>query len=100
MQNIQTISTKELRDNLSEILEKVAVGGQSFVVYKFGRKKAILNPVISATVLEARKEAKPFRIAEFKKYIKDIKPKKLIPRSKREEVYRKHMMEKYGKGIS
>ena len=49
MQDAQPISTKELRDNLSEILEKVAVGGQSFIVYKFGRKKAIINPPKSKT---------------------------------------------------
>lgn len=44
MQDIQSISTKELRDNLSEILEKVAIGGQSFEVKKFGRVKAVISP--------------------------------------------------------
>ena len=44
MQNAQSISTKELRDNLSEILEKVAIGGQSFRVQKFGKEKALLIP--------------------------------------------------------
>lgn len=40
------ISTKELRDNLSEILEKVAIGKQSFVVSKFGKQKALITPVV------------------------------------------------------
>lgn len=44
MQNFQSISTKELRDNLAEILERVAIGQQSFEVYKFGTIKAVINP--------------------------------------------------------
>lgn len=46
MQNLQTISTnKQLRDELSEVLERVAIGQQEFVVTKFGRRKAKLGPV-------------------------------------------------------
>lgn len=44
MQIIQSISTKELRDNLATILERVAIGQQSFEVYKFGTIKAVINP--------------------------------------------------------
>ncbi len=44
MQDTQSISTKELRDNLSEILERVAIGGQSFRVEKFGKEKALIIP--------------------------------------------------------
>lgn len=44
MQNLQIVSTKYLRDNLAEILEKVAIGGESFQVQKFGRIKAIIVP--------------------------------------------------------
>lgn len=47
MQNLQVITTKELRDNLSEILEKVAIGKQNFLVSKFGKKKALIVPVVS-----------------------------------------------------
>ncbi len=42
---MQIISTKDLRNNLAEILELVAVGKQTFVVAKFGRKKAVLAPL-------------------------------------------------------
>lgn len=45
MLNHIQISTKDLRDNLAEILEKVAIGKQSFIVSKFGRQKAIITPV-------------------------------------------------------
>lgn len=41
---INNISTKELRDNLSEILEKVAIGKQTFLVSKFGREKVLIIP--------------------------------------------------------
>lgn len=44
IKNLQLISTKELRDNLSEILERVAIGRQSFLVAKFGKKKAVISP--------------------------------------------------------
>ena len=48
MQNLQTISTKELRDNLAEILEKVAIGKESYIVSKFGRQKALIAPISSS----------------------------------------------------
>lgn len=57
MLNTQTITTKELRDNLSEILEQVAIGRKSFVVSKFGKIKAVISP--------AKKKAKK---AASKKY--------------------------------
>jgi len=44
MQTIQSISAKELRDNLATVLERVAIGQQSFEVYKFGTIKAVINP--------------------------------------------------------
>jgi antitoxin (DNA-binding transcriptional repressor) of toxin-antitoxin stability system len=40
----KTVTTKELRDNLSEIIEKVAGGGHSFIVSKFGKKKVLVSP--------------------------------------------------------
>lgn len=45
MQNIQSISTKDLRDNLAEVLEQVAIAHRSFVVEKFGKQKAVINPI-------------------------------------------------------
>lgn len=40
---------------MSEILEKVAVGEQTFIVYKFGRKKAIINPPFTKTKMKKKK---------------------------------------------
>ncbi len=56
MQNLQTISTKELRDNLAEILEKVAIGKQAFLVSKFGKEKAMVVPVASPAKIVVKKE--------------------------------------------
>ena len=42
---MQIITTKQLRDNLAEILEKVAIGRQSFQIMKFGKVKAKMIPV-------------------------------------------------------
>ena len=44
MQNSHTVSTKYLRDNLAEILERVAIGGEEFVVEKFGKARVKLVP--------------------------------------------------------
>ena len=45
MQNIPTLTTKEFRDNLAEILEKVAIGKEKFLISKFGKEKALIVPV-------------------------------------------------------
>jgi prevent-host-death family protein len=47
MQTTHPITTKELRDNLAEILERVAIGKQTFIVSKFGRQKAKIVPLSS-----------------------------------------------------
>lgn len=65
MQDVQTISTKELRDNLSEVLEKVAIGGQSYIVYKFGKKKAKLTPVKQLTMKTKKKKVDFSKLPAF-----------------------------------
>lgn len=55
MQNLQSISTKELRDNLAEVLEQVAIARRSFVVEKFGKKKAVISPI---STIKSRKTKK------------------------------------------
>jgi len=56
MQNLQVISTKELRDNLAEVLERVAIAKQTFLVSKFGREKVMIVPVIYPVMTPAREE--------------------------------------------
>ena len=45
MQNTQTVTIKELRDNLAQLIEEVAIAGKQIEITKFGKKKAILSPV-------------------------------------------------------
>lgn len=39
------ISTKELRNQLASVVDRVALRGESFVVTKFGMPRAVLMPV-------------------------------------------------------
>lgn len=55
MQTTQVISAKELRNNIAEILEKVAIGRQRFIVAKFGKVKAMISPVTPSLVTNKRK---------------------------------------------
>ena len=45
MNGKQSISIKETRDNLSEIIERVAIGKKTFVITKFGKPKAQISPL-------------------------------------------------------
>jgi len=44
MQVSQTVTIKELRDNLAQIIEEVAIAGKQVEITKFGKKKAVLVP--------------------------------------------------------
>lgn len=61
MQNLQVISTKELRDNLAEVLERVAIAKQSFLVSKFGREKALIVPVMADMEIKGQETKKNLR---------------------------------------
>jgi len=73
MQNLQTISTTKLRDNLAEVLERVAIGKQSFLVSKFGNKKALLVPVSDqkASFTKDLKSLSAYGMWKSRKDIKD-----------------------------
>ncbi|OGG03629.1 hypothetical protein A2W14_03855 [Candidatus Gottesmanbacteria bacterium RBG_16_37_8] len=45
MQPTQTVTIKELRDNLAQLIEEVAIAGKQIEITKFGKKKAVLVPV-------------------------------------------------------
>ena len=55
--NYNVISIKDMRNKLADIIDKVAVGGETYVVTKFGKKKAILTPVKEEEISRAEKEA-------------------------------------------
>lgn len=82
------ITTTELRTKSSQLV-KALKGGSS--VKLIHRSKVI-------GVFEPQKEEKPFDPIAFKKAIKNLH----LPQTtyaEREKIYRKHLEEKYGKGI-
>lgn len=72
MSNLQIISTKELRDNLAEVLEKVAIGKQSFIISKFNKKKALISP-LKAQFKKKRIDFKSLEAFGMWKNRKDLK---------------------------
>ena len=42
---MQTISIKDTRNNLAELIEKVAIGKKTFIITKFGKPKAQIVPL-------------------------------------------------------
>lgn len=44
----QLISIKDTRDKLAEIINQVAIGGDVFVVTKFGEPRAMIVPITQA----------------------------------------------------
>ena len=44
---LQSVSVKDTRDNLAEMVGRVALSGEKFVITKFGKPTAMLVPVIS-----------------------------------------------------
>ena len=87
---MEYITTTELRTKSSALIRALEKGNRVSLIH---RSKIVgkITPV---------QEAKPFDAEAFRRLIKDIKPKKLIPREKRETIYRKQLEEKYGKDIS
>lgn len=84
------ITTTELRTKSSQLVQTLKNGGNVRLIH---RSKVVGN------ILPIQ-EPKPFDAERFSAIIKDLKPAKLIPRKDRDKVYRKHLMEKYGKNIS
>ncbi|MBI4991186.1 type II toxin-antitoxin system Phd/YefM family antitoxin [Candidatus Gottesmanbacteria bacterium] len=42
---MDSVSIKQLRDNLAQLIEEVAIGGKSIEVTKFGKPKAVIVPM-------------------------------------------------------
>lgn len=43
---MQTITVKDARNNLADIINQVAIAGKAFVITKFGKPKAMVVPFI------------------------------------------------------
>ncbi len=87
------ITTTELRTKSSQLVKTLKKGESVSLVH---RSKVIgkIQPTVEEKVMT--QEA----INKLKDLMKDLRPRKIIPRSKREKIYRQRLEEKYGKGIS
>lgn len=92
IQNVQVITTTELRTK-SKLLVKALQEGRSVELIHRSRVVAEIKPKI---------EEKPFTKEGIKKIQEAAKSLNLpkISYTQREKIYRKHLIEKYGQGIS
>lgn len=83
------ISTTELRTKSSELIHSLQKGMEVSLIH---RSKIV-------GVIKPAQKSKKFDVKAFKKAIKGLNLPKTTY-AEREKLYRKHLMEKYGKGIS
>lgn len=46
----QVLSIKDTRDKLADVINRVAIAGDTFVITKFGKAKAMIVPVSQAKI--------------------------------------------------
>ncbi len=49
----QQISVKDTRERLAEVIDQVAMTGNTFVITKFGKPRAMIVPVLRGTIPDA-----------------------------------------------
>jgi prevent-host-death family protein len=54
---MKTITIKQTRDNLAEIIEQVAVAGTRYTVTKFNKPKALIIPITDVDITVDQKRA-------------------------------------------
>lgn len=89
---MEYITTTQLRTKSSRLVSDLKKGKKLSLMH---RSQVIgeITPISSSV------EKVIFDVKKFKEAMKALKPKKLIPREDRDKIYRKHLMEKYGKGL-
>lgn len=90
--NTQYISTTELREQSSKVVSKLKLGEEMLLVH---RSKII--GVIKPVPIKEKTITDPIA---FQKLLSALKPSRIIPRNKRDAVYRKNLEKKYGKSLS
>ncbi|MDP3955133.1 MAG: hypothetical protein Q8Q15_02090 [bacterium] len=87
---MQYITTTELRTKSKRLVEILREGKSVDLVH---RSKVVgeIRPKIY--------DPKPFDAKAFMRLVKDLNLPRTTP-AQRERIYRKHLLEKYGKGIS
>lgn len=90
MQTTQTVTIKELRDNLAQLIEEVAIAGKQIEITKFGKTKAILSPLKSIKPKVKKKvdfsKLPAFGMWKNRKDMKD--PAKWVSELRKRESYR------------
>lgn len=86
---MQYITTTELRTKSSQLVATLKKGGSVSLIH---RSKVIGK-------IQPEQEVKPFDAKKFKKLVDSLNLPKTTY-AEREKIYRKHLMEKYGKGLS
>lgn len=89
---MQYITTTNLRTQTSKLVKTLKENGKVSLIHR-SEVIGVIEP-IEAT------QGEPVTLEKLRAFLKAVKPKKLVPKSKRESVYRKRLMEKYGQGLS
>lgn len=87
---MEYITTTNLRTKSKQLVDALKKGA---IISLIHRSKVI------GKIQPFKEAGKLFDAAEFKRFVKDLKLPKTTP-SQRDKIYRKHLLRKYGKGIS
>ncbi|MCS6956538.1 MAG: hypothetical protein NZM02_01675, partial [Patescibacteria group bacterium] len=88
----QFITTTELREQSSKLIRSLLSGKSVNLIYR-SKIIAKINPIsFSEKIINDSKKLENF--------FTFVKPKKIIPKQKRKEIYKKHLKQKYGKDLS
>lgn len=90
---MQYITTTQLRTKSSDLVKNLLYGKSVNLVH---RSKVIgkISPEVDLKTLTGKD------IKEMKMLVRKAKPKRLVPRSQREKVYRERLTKEYGPNIS
>lgn len=91
---MNTITVTELRRNPGKLLQSLDKGMSVTILYR-SRVLGVAEPLPKQKKILSKKD-----MSELERMLNKIKPKKLLPKNKRERIYQEHLEEKYGPRIS
>jgi len=91
---MNTITVTELRRNPAKLLESLDKGMSVTILYR-SRVLGVAEPLPKQKKILSKND-----LSDLEKILNKIKPKKLLPKNKRDEIYQKRLEEKYGPRIS
>lgn len=89
---MEYITTTELRTKTSQLVKTLKKQGKVTLIHR-SQVIGVVDPIRQV-------QAPPITLEKFSNFLDGIKPKKIIPRSQREQTYRRNLMKKYGKHLS